>query len=222
MKEKKIIKPLLQYCCFLCIVGILIVCFINEYVIVATKSSFLKETTNIQNIDCILVLGAGVKNNEPSLMLKDRLDKGIELYQNGYAKKIIMSGDHGREDYDEVNVMKRYAMEHGIPSSDIFMDHAGFSTYDSIYRAKEIFGVKKMIIVSQKYHLYRALYLASTLEIESIGVSAEDIKYTGSTYRELREVFARNKDFVKGFLNPPSTYLGEEISVNGDGNITND
>ena len=83
-----------------------------------------------------------------------------------------MSGDHGRVSYDEVNTMKDYAINDGIPSDDIFMDHAGFSTYDSMYRAKEIFGVKKIVIVSQKYHLTRALYIAKKLGIEAYGVSA--------------------------------------------------
>ena len=168
------------------------------------------------------MLGAGVKDGKPTPILKDRLDKGIELYKNGYAKKIIMSGDHGTSEYDEVNVMKQYAIEEGVPSSDIFMDHAGFSTYDSVYRAKEIFGVKHMMIVSQKYHLYRALYLANSLKVDAVGVPAEDITYNGAAYREFREILARNKDFVKGLLAPPSTYLGDTISVSGDGNITND
>jgi len=173
-------------------------------------------------MDCILILGAGVENNNPSLMLKDRLEKGITLYKEGFAPKIIMSGDHGRTDYDEVNVMKSYAISKGVPSKDIFMDHAGFSTYDSIYRAKKIFGVKKMYIVFQKYHLPRAIYLSKKLGIEGVGVYAEDILYHGQTYREYRELLARNKDFIMGILKPPSTYLGDEIPVFKDGDLTND
>jgi len=215
------LKSFICYFCLLGIIGIFLLCLINEYVIVSTKNNFVDNNV-YQNVDCIMVLGAGVKDGEPTPMLKDRLEKGIELYKQGYAKKIIMSGDHGRAEYDEVNVMKKYAIAAGIPSSDIFMDHAGFSTYDSVYRASAIFGVKKMIIVTQKYHLYRALYLAKSLGIEAIGAPAEDIIYNGNTYRELREVLARNKDFLKALLVPPSTYLGEAISVSGDGNITND
>ncbi len=218
---KKTLKSFICYFCLLGIIGIFLLCLINEYVIVSTKNNFVDNNV-YQNVDCIMVLGAGVKDGEPTPMLKDRLEKGIELYKQGYAKKIIMSGDHGRAEYDEVNVMKKYAIAAGIPSSDIFMDHAGFSTYDSVYRASAIFGVKKMIIVTQKYHLYRALYLAKSLGIEAIGAPAEDIIYNGNTYRELREVLARNKDFLKALLVPPSTYLGEAISVSGDGNITND
>ncbi len=173
-------------------------------------------------MDCVLILGAGVSNNEPSLMLKDRLDMGISLYQSGLAKKIIMSGDHGRCDYDEVAVMKNYALNKGVLSEDIFMDHAGFSTYDSVYRAKKVFDVKKMFLVSQEYHLYRALYLAKRLGIEAVGVPAEKIKYTGEFKRELREFLARDKDFFKAIFLPPSTYLGKTIPVTGNGDVTND
>ncbi len=113
------------------------------------------------NADCIIVLGAGVKpSGKPSWMLEDRIIVGEQLYNVNAAPKLLMSGDHGRENYDEVNTMKNYAINDGIPSEDIFMDHAGFETYDSMYRAKKIFGAKKVVIVSQKYHLYRSLYIA--------------------------------------------------------------
>ena len=118
--------------------------------------------------------------------------------------------------------MKNYAIEEKIPSEDIFMDHAGFSTYESIYRAKEIFGVKTMIIVTQEYHLYRALYIANQLGIKAYGVNADKIKYSDEIYREAREILARNKDFVKVIFKPKPTYLGENIPINGSGDITND
>ena len=155
-------------------------------------------------------------------MLEDRILKAIELYENGVAPKIIMSGDHGREEYDEVNIMKNYAIEKGIPSEDIFMDHAGFSTYDSIYRAKHIFEVKNIVIVTQEYHLFRALHIANKLGINALGVNSDPRKYSGQTYREIREILARNKDFVKATFKPKSTYLGDTIPVNGNGDITND
>ena len=133
-----------------------------------------------------------------------------------------MSGDHGTQEYDEVNVMKDFAIEKGVPSEDIFMDHAGFSTYESIYRAKEIFGVKKMIIVTQQYHLYRALYIAKQFEIEAYGVPSNPRKYSGQVFREIREVFARDKDWIQCIVKPKPTYLGESIPVSGNGDITND
>ena len=155
-------------------------------------------------------------------MLEDRLLEGISLYKDKVAPKIIMSGDHSKKDYDEVNLMKNYAIEKGVPSEDIFMDHAGFSSYESIYRAKEIFGVKKMIIVTQKYHLYRAIYIANKLGIEVYGVGADPRKYVGETYRNLREILARNKDFIKCIFKPKPTFLGNTISITGNGDITND
>ena len=195
---------------------------INFYVKASTKKRIINDINNIPNVDCILVLGAGIDGDKPSLMLKDRLNSGIELYDNNISDKIIMSGDHGRKEHDEVNIMKNYAMEYDIPSSDIFMDHAGFSTYDSIYRLKHIFGAKSVVIVSQKYHLYRSLYIARSLGLDAYGYAAEDIKYFGNTYREIREILARDKDFIKSIYKPKSTYLGETIDLTGSGDVTND
>ena len=173
--------------------------------------------------DCILVLGCGVREDgSPSLMLRDRLEKGIELYEAGTAPKLLMSGDHGRKDYDEVNLMKSYAMGKGVPSEDIFMDHAGFSTYDSMYRARDIFCAEKVIVVSQEYHLYRALYLAEKLGLEAYGVPAQDVNYRGQAYREFREMLARAKDFCTAVIQPEPKYLGEKIPVSGNGDLTND
>lgn len=204
------------------IIIVAIVLIINFYVILSTKNQIIEKSTSKDEIDCILVLGAGVRDGKPTHMLEDRLLTAIELYNNKVASKIIMSGDHGREEYDEVNIMKKFAIEKGVPSNDIFMDHAGFSSYESIYRAKEIFEAKKIVIVTQKYHLYRSLYIANSLGIEAYGVSADLRKYIGQSYREVREIIARDKDFIKCIFKPQSKYLGEVIPVNGDGDITND
>ena len=194
-------------------------------------SSYMKNETagkiitaeEATDADCILVLGCGVREDgSPSLMLRDRLEKGIELYEAGAAPKLLMSGDHGRKDYDEVNLMKGYAMEKGVPSEDIFMDHAGFSTYDSMYRARDIFCAEKVIIVSQEYHLYRALYLAEKLGLKAYGVPALDVNYRGQAYREFREMLARAKDFCTAVIQPQPKFLGEEIPISGNGDLTND
>lgn len=197
---------------------------VNLYVVLSSKNRIIvsSDIEEIENIDCIVVLGAGIWGDEPSPMLKDRLDVAIDLYKKGVAPKIIMSGEHGKENYDEVNIMKSYAINAGIPSEDIFMDHAGFSTYETIYRTKEIFKAKKIIIVTQKYHLYRALYISKKLDIEAYGVGADARKYSGQVFREIREILARDKDFVKCIFKPTPTYLGDSIPVSGDGNITND
>lgn len=197
---------------------------INGYVICSTRGQILSpEEAASYEADCILVLGCLVKEDgSPSTMLRDRLQRGVALYQAGAAPKLLMSGDHGTADYDEVNVMKQFAVAAGIDSADVFMDHAGFSTYESMYRAKEVFGVKKVIIVTQKYHLYRALYIAEQLGLEAVGVAADYDNYAGQTYREMREILARNKDFLTGIFQPEPTYLGEMIPIFGNGDLTND
>lgn len=211
---------------FTCIIVIILlfIFVVNLYVIISSKNQILKdENTKIENFDCLLVLGAGIINNErPTLMLKDRLDKSIELYKKGIVPKIIMSGDHSSENHNEVIIMKNYAIERGIPSKDIFMDHAGFCTYDSIYRAKEIFGVKNMIIVTQKYHLYRSIYIANFLGIKSYGIKSDARIYTKMPYHLVREMLARCKNFFKCVFRMKPKYLGEKISLKQSGDVTND
>ena len=133
-----------------------------------------------------------------------------------------MSGDHGRVEYDEVNAMKQFAIDAGIPSENVFMDHAGFSTYETMYRAKEIFDADKIIVVTQEYHLYRALYIAEKLGLEAYGVPSDYVAYSGQNVRDIREILARNKDFFKCILKPEPTFLGDVIPVSGNGDLTND
>lgn len=214
----------LKWMALIIVLVLIIVFIINFFVIFKTKEQILEslESFDKDDVDCILVLGAGVRNGQPTHMLEDRLLTAIECYNKKLAPKIIMSGDHGQANYDEVNVMKNFAIDKGVPSTDIFMDHAGFSSYESIYRAKEIFGAKKIIVITQKYHLYRSLYIANSLGLEAYGVKADLRKYIGQSYRELREIIARDKDCIKCIFKPKSKYLGETIPVNGDGDITND
>lgn len=195
---------------------------INHIVMAEATPYILPADAPSEGYDCILVLGCGVHGTTPSHMLEDRLLQGIELYHAGASDKMLMSGDHGREHYDEVNVMKDFAIDREVKSSDIFMDHAGFSTYESMYRAKEIFQAEKILIVTQKYHLYRAVYNARALGLDAYGVASDPRTYAGQTYRDLREVLARSKDFIYTIIKPEPTYLGEPIPVNGNGNLTND
>ncbi len=181
---------------------------INLYVILNTTSNIIikEEYQQLKDVDYILVLGASVRRERPSPMLEDRLKKAIELYNINTQNKILVTGDHTKEDYDEVTIMKNYLLENNIPEEKIIMDPAGVSTYDSIFRVQKQLKAKKIIIVSQKYHLYRALYIANSLGIEAYGVPADDIKYKGATYREVREILARNKDFIKSIIKPTSYY----------------
>ena len=210
------------------IIAILLTIATNSITIYSTRNEIHNFNKVIQNseqnqYDAILVLGCGVVRNQPSPLLQERLDAGIELYKKGVAPKIIMSGDHGREDYDEVNVMKSYAIQQGVPSEDIFMDHAGFSTYESVYRAWNIFLAKKLVIVSQRYHLYRAIYISKLLNFEKVvGADSTTYRMYGQTVRDLREIFAREKDFFKVIFRPKPTFLGDRIDLNQSGDITND
>lgn len=213
-------KKLFKAIFFLGIIAVVLVFGINFFVTLSTKK--LIRTDFNEEYDCILVLGAGVRNGSPRPMLQDRLDYAIKLYNDGVAKKLLMSGDHGQKDYDEVNVMKEYAINKGVPSEDIFMDHAGFSTYESIYRAKDIFKAKKIIIVTQEYHLYRALYISKSLGVSAVGYASDPRQYAGQLYRNLREILARDKDFLYCIFKPKPTYLGDAIPVNGNGDLTND
>ena len=207
------------------IIGIITVIGVNSHVKSVGGSNIItpEEAAELKDVDCIVVLGCQVKDDgKPSDMHADRLRRGIELYNQGVAPKIIMSGDHGQKEYDEVNTMKQVAVDAGIPSNDIFMDHAGFSTYETLYRAKEIFEADKIIVVTQEYHLYRTLYIAEKLGIEAYGVNADYHTYWGQSNREAREILARCKDFIKTIFKPEPTYLGDAIPVSGDGDITND
>lgn len=197
---------------------------INFFVTATTSKRILTEeqAKELEDVDCILILGAGIWGQNPSPMLEDRLLQGIALYQEGVSHKIIMSGDHGRDNYDEVNVMKRFAIEKNVKSEDIFMDHAGFSTYDSMYRAKDVFEAKKIVIVTQKYHMYRALYVAEQLGLEAYGVNSDPQTYSEQFIRDIREVLARDKDWFKCIIKPEPTYLGDTIPVSGNGDMTND
>ena len=222
MNMNKIIKRIILIIDILVVVGIIIVLGINLFVKNSVKDKIVDENSLDKNYDAILVLGAGLRNGKPSPVLKDRLDMAYKLYEDGYSEKIIVSGDHGKKYYDEVNVMKNYLLDKGIDSNNIFMDHAGFSTYDSVYRAKEIFLANKIIIVTQQFHLYRSLYIAKQLKLDAVGVSATLRDYSGSVKFEIREILARDKDFVKSIFKPEPKYLGDTISVFGDGNATND
>ena len=225
MKKKKRIKSFVVIVLCIFVLGAGTVFGVNSYVKSSASDRIItsEEAAKLTDVDCILVLGCQVKDDgTPSDMLKDRLTRGIEVYNLGAAPKLLMSGDHGREDYDEVGAMKDYAIENGVPSEDVFMDHAGFSTYETIYRVKEIFEADKVIIVTQEYHLYRALYIAEQFGVDAYGVSADLNTYAGQSMRDFREVLARCKDWAMCIFRPEPTYLGDTIPVSGNGDITND
>ncbi|MBR2783022.1 MAG: YdcF family protein [Firmicutes bacterium] len=172
--------------------------------------------------DCVIVLGCGVWGDSPSPLLQDRLDAAVALYRAGAAPKLLLSGDHGQQDYDEVSVMRRYVLEKGVASPDVFLDHAGFSTYETMYRARDVFGVEKAIVVTQKYHLYRALYDASAFGIEARGAVATGHVFASQLLWDIREAFARAKDLCWCLMKPAPTFRGEKIDIRGSGEVTLD
>lgn len=227
MKTRPGIPSVRRFFCIL--TGIVTVCVLlaavcNLWMIAVAKPVIhtLEDASALRG-DCILVLGCGLRRDGfPSQMLRDRLDVAIEAYRMGLAPKLLMSGDHGQVDYDEVNAMKDYAMAQGVPSEDIFMDHAGFSTYESMYRAKAIFHCEKVIIVTQRYHLCRAISDARAMGMEATGISSDLRSYARQWYFSLREAAARVKDTVYGIVKPRPTWLGESIPIFGNGDATND
>lgn len=222
-KPKKFIAILLT----IILVGSLIPLALNGYMIAYSSRYILtSEEYSQMSFDCVLVLGAGLYGEyEPSPMLEERLNRGIEVYNSGCTNRILMSGDHGTDGYDEVNSMKLFAVEKGVERDNVFMDHAGFSTYESMYRARDVFEVEKVVIVTQKYHLYRAIYDARKLGLEAYGVAADgqyDYGFVTNTYNNFREFLARCKDVVYCIFKPEPTYLGEAIPISSNGSLTDD
>ncbi|MGN0666370.1 MAG: vancomycin high temperature exclusion protein [Huintestinicola sp.] len=226
-KRKLILKKLIRLFVILalvCAAGLGAAIGVSEYVKAFSSDRMItpEEAADIADADCIIVLGCRVNDTTPSPMLKDRLKRGIELYNLGAAPKLLMSGDHGKKDYDEVNAMKQYAIDCGVPSEDIFMDHAGFSTYETMYRARDVFKAEKVIIITQSYHLYRCIYIAEKLGLEAYGVESDLQTYIRQPVYDAREILARDKDFVKVIFKPEPTYLGDVIPISGNGDLTND
>lgn len=199
-------------------INIIVTDFAEPYISGADDIKSLKEA------DCVLVLGALVYDDSRlSPILADRVKTAVNIYKAGKAKKLLLSGDHGQTDYDEVNAMMEYAISLGVPAEDIFLDHAGFSTYESVYRARDVFLVRNVIIVTQQFHLSRAVYTARVLGLKAYGVSSDLRRYAGENYNNIRESLARVKDFlyVNIFL-PEPKYLGEAIPIYGESGATHD
>lgn len=222
-KTKNAISFLLLLGFILIQIPILINAYIYEY-----SSRYILTTEEAKNykVDCVLVLGAGVRDGQPTHILQERIFRGVEVYKTGCTNRILMSGDHGRKDYDEVNAMKGFAVDRaGAVAADILMDHAGFSTYESMYRAKEIFEVESLIIITQEFHIYRSIYNARQLGLEAYGVCADgyyNFSIIKELYNDSREFLARVKDFFWCMIKPEPTYLGEVIPISSPGEATDD
>ena len=216
------LRGLIRLVITLVVLAAIIVAGTNIYVWQQTKDQMVSLTeAKAKNAQVILVLGAGVKpNGSPSPMLTHRLQTALNLYQAGAAKKILISGDHGQVHYDEIKAMRQWLINHGVSDQVIYADHAGFSTYESAYRAEAIFSVQRAIVVTQPYHLPRALYDCQSRGIEVWGVGAAGNAYRGQVERNLREYLARTKDVAWVLTGQKPTYLGPKISLDGPASAT--
>ena len=189
-------------------------------VVIGTRSSvFLAK--DVPPAYVIIVPGASVlRNGTPSDILADRLTVAADLYAAGKAEKVLVSGDNGQQGYDEVNAMRRFLLDKDVAPEDIFLDHAGFDTYDTMYRANRIFGVTDAIVVTQRYHLSRALFVASHLGIRASGVSSDLQPYIKQAWFSARESLSRVKAVADVVLSSNPKYLGDPIDIRGDGRVT--
>lgn len=188
---KKILRILLWLIVFASL-GLFTVYIINLQVSSYAKDKIYKSVEDVPNDSQIaIVLGAKVwDGGVPSFVLEDRIITAVELYKAGKVKKLLMSGDNPTKEYDEPTAMKNYAMRLGVPENDIVLDFAGRRTYDTCYRAKEIFEIKKAVMVSQEFHLPRSIYLCQNLGVEATGIISNLRPYEGENYWAFREFFS--------------------------------
>lgn len=171
--------------------------------------------------DCALVLGAGLRDDgSPSDVLRDRLDEALALHREGRVGRILVSGDHRSAAYDEPNAMRRYLEQRGVPPEAVFMDHAGLDTYSSVWRAKNVFGATRILVVTQRFHLARAVFVARALGMEAEGRAADRRPYRGMIWLELREVASRTKALADVAVGRRARHGGASIDLSGDGRAT--
>lgn len=215
--NKALYKKLFLIILAVIIFSFILIFFINIAIVYNSKKYIYKSINAFPETQVALVLGARVYNNGAiSDVLRDRLLKAMDLYRAGKVKKFLLSGDHGRQSYDEVNNMKKFLLSHNINKEDIFLDHAGFETYDSIYRAKCIFCIDSMIVVTQAFHLNRAVFIGRMLGIKTYGFSADRMTYIGIRWYKTREKMARVKTFFKIIFKLKPKFLGEKIPITSD------
>lgn len=181
-----------------------------------------EDSLKIPPAQTAIVLGASVRaSGKPSPFLTERLERAIELYRTNKVRKLLFSGDHSGLYYDEVNAMKDYALKYNIPAKDIFLDHSGLRTLDSIVRAKKIYKISDAIIVSQKFHLPRALWIAHQFQLSAYGFAADPSAKKIKWNNYLREFAARLMTFFDLYvLKTSARYLGKEFPITGDGRST--
>jgi SanA protein len=203
-------------------VPVAIVAAANLLVLLDARGDTSDSIATLPHAQAALVLGAQVKpDGSPSAMLEDRIATAEALYRAGKVDKLLLSGDHGRASYDEVGTMRRALLERGIPAEDLFTDHAGFDTWDSAQRARRVFGVESAIVVTQRFHLARALYAAHRAGLDATGFAADRRDYAAVMARlRLREALARVKVVADAVTGAEPRFLGPRLPIEGDGRVT--
>jgi SanA protein len=225
MKVKVLFKKYKKHLALLCLVGLFGIIGLHYWMGIQYENDVLTNPQDVPDMQAALILGAKVyKNGNLSKMMQDRADAGIKLYQLCKVKKLLISGDHSKSHYDETNTIRNYMLKKGIPIQDVFMDHAGFDTQSSLYRAKQVFKAKSLIIVTQDFHLPRALYFANLYHIPSKGLLCTSTQYgdISLTLCKLREYPARVKALMEGVLHFRPHFIGNPYPLTGDGRSTED
>jgi len=206
-----------RICKYILLFFLVIYVFCNAVIYFSASKYMTSDISKIPSSYVALVPGASVfASGEPSPILADRLDKACELYKKGKVKRMLLSGDHGTRAYDEVNNMKAYLNRKGVPDSVIFTDHAGFDTYSSMVRARNVFEVDSLIIVTQAFHLRRAVYIARKQGLVAYGYKSDMRKYSSINYLQIRESFANIKAFFEVLFHVKPRFEGEKIPIKGD------
>lgn len=201
--------------------GVLLAVFFCAQAAVGAMQDLIAASDALEHAQVVIVPGASVlRNGQPSDVLADRLLAAFDVYQAEKVDAILVSGDHGQDGYDEVNVMRTYLLELGVPPEDIFLDHAGFDTYDTMYRARHVFGVTSAVLSTQTFHLPRALYIGQAVGIGVQGVAAERQPYVKDAEFAFRERFANVKAYIDVIFGSEPAYLGATIDISGDGQTT--
>jgi len=200
-----------------------LVLWANVAICSATKRAIYDRADQTPARPVAIVFGARVWGQKPSRILRDRLDAGIRLYHLRKVEKLLLSGDHGRHSYDEVNAMGNYAVAKGVRPEDVFLDHAGFRTYDTLYRARQVFGIRRVVLVTNRFHLPRAVYTARRFGLDAVGLESDTITYRSWFRNECRECLARTLAWMQvNVTRPRPKYLGKTIDIQGDGRVTHD
>jgi SanA protein len=214
------ILNILVFSVILALVGIL---FLQLHVKRTSRDLIVTDISQLNQAYTGIVLGASVKPDKSlSLILQDRVDAALLAYENKKFKKFLLSGDHGEKNYDEVNAMKTYLNNKGVPDEDIFLDHAGFDTYDSMYRARDVFKVKSAIVFTQEFHLPRAIYIGKNMGLNVQGYVADQHEYPGNSRFARREWLANMKAWIELNIEKTPTYSGKVIPITGDSKLSHD